>query len=507
MHMGASDMSDDATKTDQEKSDPPAGMAATIRNADARGPFSVALTRTDQLNTLAPRLRPAACWRLNDHRFDFDSSFVRPTATREFGLLANARPAETGAGPATGLLLSVFGHADPTNSDEYNKILSGRRAASIYALLVRDADTWEKIYANPYRGDVWTTKHLQLMLRQTGYTDATESGSFDAGTTKATKAFQKAHGKTPSGSLDQPTRKDLYLAYMDAICQQNGTPFGYRPQDFVSRGTSADWKGDCQGCSEFNPVMVFSKIEAKLYAKSGMEGARNSENASNRRVVIYMFHPEQVPTSAFWPCPTIKEHDQGIPICHKQFWPDGEARRANQDSRREHLNGGRTMACSFYDSLVRGSPCEGVTKTLNITLLNRDGKWAKNEPYRVESNADVRTGFTNEFGRLQELEFNAGSMVTIEWGYPSDQAEKQGQPEFYDNFTEGYLNTSDADADSGRVERELYNLGYRDPSQSNNRDRYRTEYLANESTDDAIHETHATGSEKASRDPDLTPIT
>jgi hypothetical protein len=160
------------------------------------------------------------------------------------------------------------------------------------------------------------------------------------------------------------------------------------------------------------------------------------------------------------------------------------------------------MACRFYDSLARGAPAEGVTKTVNVTLLNRDGKWAKNQPYRIESNGDSRTGFTNAFGRLQELEFCSGAMTTIEWGYPSDHPTMSGQPEHYDNFTECYLNTSDGDADAERVDRELYNLGYRDLDQSKNRDAFLGEYAASDSSDDTIHQAHLTGQEKVSREPE-----
>jgi hypothetical protein len=375
----------------------------------------------------------------------------------------------------------------------------------VYALLIRDAATWEKLYLNAYHGDAWGTRRLQLILRHLGYADATESGYVDSGTTKATKTFQADNGLARSGSLDVGTRKALFLAYMDAICQKDGLPCRYRPQDFVSRGSSSDWKGACQGCSEFNPVMVFSKIEDKLYSKSGAEGARNAENASNRRIVIYMFRTDRVPSADAWPCPTIKEYDQGIKTCKKHFWPDGETRRSPQDSRREYLNGTRTMACAFYDSLARGAPSEGVCRTVNITLLNRDGKWAKNVPYRVESNADVRTGFTNDFGRLQELQFYSGPTINVEWGYTKDCADKQGQPQHYGNFAVGYINTTDEDADAERVNRELYNLGYDAQDQCVNRRNFANEYVLTDSSDGSVHQTHQLGPEKASHSTDPSP--
>jgi tetratricopeptide (TPR) repeat protein len=44
--------------------------------------------------------------------------------------------------------LSIFGHADPVGDDDYNKKLSGRRAAAIYALIARRPDIWEDIFKN-----------------------------------------------------------------------------------------------------------------------------------------------------------------------------------------------------------------------------------------------------------------------------------------------------------------------------------------------------------------------
>ena len=43
-------------------------------------PLLFAPATADEKNTIRPNLAAVACWRLDDIRFDFDSSFVRPAA-------------------------------------------------------------------------------------------------------------------------------------------------------------------------------------------------------------------------------------------------------------------------------------------------------------------------------------------------------------------------------------------------------------------------------------------
>src|SRR5262245_57010423 len=117
----------------------------------------VAPATDDGFNTIRQWLIPVACWRLNDMRFEFDSSFVRAEAAWETPLLHRLLQDHSGAP------LSVFGHADPIGDDEYNKQLSGRRAAAIYGLLVRDVGIWELLYDDP--ADHWGMKSIQAMLR------------------------------------------------------------------------------------------------------------------------------------------------------------------------------------------------------------------------------------------------------------------------------------------------------------------------------------------------------
>ena len=95
---------------------------------------------------------------MDDSRFEFGSSFIKPIARTELDELAalhRARPR---------CPLSIFAHTDPVGDDGYNKPLSGRRALALYALLVRDVAQWEALYTSPMAGDQWGTRALQHML-------------------------------------------------------------------------------------------------------------------------------------------------------------------------------------------------------------------------------------------------------------------------------------------------------------------------------------------------------
>ncbi len=398
----------------------------SAEHADVSIPYVVAPTADPQaFNTLRPRLRPSACWRIDDMRFDFDSSFLLPSGTGEFQQLARQRPPEPAEG-APVRLLSVFGHADPSGQDDYNRILSGRRATSVYGLLTRDVALWEKLYSVPHGGDKWGTRQVQLMLPPLGFA-ASQSGFLDQPTTQGVKDFQKAHGLPGSGFPDAGTRAQLFLAYMDVLCvDDSGVPFRYRPEDFLSRGGGAGGKMDYQGCGELNPVRVFSEEDAARYEKPANKAERNAQNASNRRVVIYMFDAALGITEAQWPCPTVK--DSGA-ACRGQLWPDGDARRSPRGPQREHLSGGRTFACAFYDRLARGSPCEGTRGAVVMHLLDHEGKrmGAKPDspkeeertlgaPYRLTIGSQVREGRASAEGVVMEQNLYLGGSGLLEWG-------------------------------------------------------------------------------------------
>jgi len=442
-------------------------------------------------NTLRRPLRPSACFRIDDLRFEFDSSFIKPDAAEEFALLASLR-SPTATGEAA-LLLSVFGHADPSGADDYNKTLAGRRATAVYGLLVRDAALWEELYSQPFHGDTWGVKQIQIILRelQDG-SSSTLSGFLDQPTTAAVKAFQRDVGLQQSGFPGTDTRKQLFLQYMDAICRDGSGPFRYAPEDFLSRGASPDGKADRQGCSEFNPISIFSKSEAKEFEKPQNKAARDAENLSNRRVVVYMFSPSLPITPSSWPCPTVKE---GVGGCKAQFFPDGDARRNPQDVARQYLRGGRTMACKFYDRIARASPCEAVRQNIVIFLLGEDGKPSKNAPYRLTTGTQVREGVSDEDGRIIEPPVLAALTCEIEWGVSDDD----GTGPILPNYAEVFLNASSENADAELVKRQLANLGFKSDLDRENRRAFRDDYQQADDSDSAVNAAHQTGRPKAKR--------
>ncbi len=143
---------------------------------------------------------------------------------------------------------------------------------------------------------------------------------------------------------------------MDVICvNEKDEPFTVdREAGFLGRGRDGAGKMDFQGCSEFNPLMVFSQREKAAFDAARDKSARNAENQVNRRVLVLLFRPG-VSVSGFWPCPRALEPTAG---CRKRFWSDGERRRSPQASRREFADTRDTFACRFYQRMTTSSPCE-----------------------------------------------------------------------------------------------------------------------------------------------------
>src|SRR5262245_30783195 len=126
-------------------------------------PRKVATTdddRSEKFNTIRSELIIVGCRNIPNTHFGFDSSFVEPSAKEGFTKLArlfrDLTDKTTGETPP----LSIFGHADPVGQDDYNSKLSGRRAAAVYGLLVRDTKIWDDLFNNPQGGDNWGNKAL-----------------------------------------------------------------------------------------------------------------------------------------------------------------------------------------------------------------------------------------------------------------------------------------------------------------------------------------------------------
>ena len=297
-------------------------------------------------NTIRMELIPVACWKLNDVRFAFNSSFVLPETRNEFIELMQLRVEHAGAP------FSVFGHADPVGDDGYNKKVSGHRADSIYAVLTRDTARWEKLYLAGGTDEGWGIASIQRMLVALGFEPGPLTGTKNTKTTQAIQKFQNDSGLTVDGIAGPKTRVKLFAAYMDFLCPQT-----VAKTEFLARGTDPKGKGDVQGCSEFNPVMVLSKDEQKELSLSENREARDAANSGNRRVMVLLFRPGTVVPADKWPCPRTEEGTGG---CRKRFWSDGDFRRSPQLLEREFGKSQDTFACRFYHRLVVASPCEGV---------------------------------------------------------------------------------------------------------------------------------------------------
>ncbi len=331
----------------------------------------VAPSTLGEINTIQEQILPVACVRMDDIRFEFDSSFVAPKVSSELKLLAILRR------EIPGMPVSVFGHSDPVDDDHYNKQLSGRRAQAVYALLTRRTDLWEDLFNHPFGGDDWGTRAIQVMLRELGHYSGPINGEMNKETGAAVEAFQLsepgvAAGLAADGDPGEKTRPVLYRAYMNLICvDDKNIPFQLDPKkDFVGREADAGGKGDYQGCSEFNPVLLFSKAENDEFKKNPDKTKRDAENKTNRRVLLFLFRPGFRISPENWPCPRAKE---GVDGCRKRFFPNGDERRSFGPERREYAkeranNKQGTFACSFYNSLASESPCETGPSVQTILL-------------------------------------------------------------------------------------------------------------------------------------------
>ena len=326
------------------------GGIAARHPASAVLPAVLSPTHEDRHNVLRAPLIPIACWRVEDLRFEFASSVPTPDITaelRNLGKLIEAHP---------DCPLSIFGHADPVGDDVNNKDLSGRRALAIYALLVRDPDLWEqRLFRRPSAYDDWTKNSLQIMLDHVSGTPGQDTSQHRASAAK---------------------RRDLFTRYMESITPSNLRRLD-KTKDFLARGADAGGKGDFQGCSEFNPVLVFSQRDQAEFERDRDKSRRNRENAPNRRVMVLIFRKGSRVDPSRWPCPRASE---GIAGCRKRFWSDGDDRRSRRLATEPRLFTATqdTFGCRFYDRITDRSPCEHVPPAVDTAFhmhldADRDG--------------------------------------------------------------------------------------------------------------------------------------
>jgi hypothetical protein len=289
--------------------------------------FLVAPTTASEFNTARLRLIPVACWRIEDIRFAFDSSFPTPEIAGEIQALFDLRDEHKQLDPSTRKTqfppLSMFGHADPVGTDAYNKALSGRRVMAIYAVLIVNTSPdmavgfWRQISVT----ENWGANQRQAM-----------------------------RDNVPAGTSDS----DLFKAYMQTLCPAS---VQLSPKDFLGQGADPKGKGDYQGCSEFNPRLIFSKEKEAEFAQASDKTARNTANAPNRRVMALLFRPGSRIDPNKWPCPRATEPLDG---CVKRFWSDNKARRGTHlpGADRQFDDNHDTFACRFYQRISDSSPCE-----------------------------------------------------------------------------------------------------------------------------------------------------
>jgi hypothetical protein len=347
-----------------------------------------------ELNTIRAFLTPTGCWKVEDLLFEFDSSMVRPTVKEEFPtlfqLMEDHSLKDLDSDETRLPVLSIFGHADPVGKDEYNKALSGRRAAAIYGMLTRRDEIWESLFQNkggfapPAAGDKWGANALTIMRTALGIDPP------------------DGNGKLPE-ETDSTARKALFLAYMDFCCvDTDGNPFKVDPvTGFLARNSSKDGVGDVQGCGEFNPVLLFSKSDKIELDRNENQPERNKKNEPNRRVMVLLFEPGAKIDHTKWPCPAV---NQGVAKCKARFYSDARERIRNDEEERRFEKTKDTFACRFYDRLAFRSPCEALDRASlsHISLLLRSNSGSvpvSGKKYRIRiSDKRILEGTTDDEG-------------------------------------------------------------------------------------------------------------
>lgn len=323
-----------------------AGGGGVVGQHAAPAPFKLLVgpATGSESNLARMPLIPIVCWRVEDIRFAFDSSFitVNPAPSTDPTSDPDAKPFSDQDDIRTelkliaslvkdnpGCPLSVFGHADPVgpavDPDGYNKALSGRRATTVYGLLIanqelsKSVSLWQKVAST----ENWGSQQQQVMQQATN---------------------------SPAGT----GMSDLITAYLKAICPPE---LSLGSKDFLAQGADSAGKGDYQGCSSFNPLLIFSQSEETDFEQSGDTVDRNIANAPNRRVMVLMFTKGSKVDPEKWPCPSATGDKSG---CLKRFWSDGQARRSTRlpDDDRTYNKTHDTFGCRFYDRLMTTSPCE-----------------------------------------------------------------------------------------------------------------------------------------------------
>jgi len=440
-----------------------AGVAASHGTSDPPE-ILVAPSTARELNTVRMRLIPVACWRVDDIRFRFDSSFVLPAIAADMKILAILVKVHQDCP------LSIFGHADPVGSDDYNKTLSGRRATAIYAMLIRDTAKWEKLFREPFGGDNWGEDSVRVMLNAVAQSKSPSAPAPQPpAPAEQFRNFSGTNGggnPTPSVSDDQVRsvandsgkRRQLFLDYMNLLC---GDLLLDKTKDFLARGQDAGGKGDLQGCSEFNPLLILSQDQQTAFdqAKQNKDDAtlqqRNDLNAQNRRVMVLIFRKGSRVDPAKWPCPRVTE---GVAACKKRFFSDGEKRRSTRlpDSDRKFDESHDTFACRFYQRLSSNSPCERILITFSFRLYDLERRFIPFAPFELSvGGRPAIKDLADDKGFAIVPEIEVPNQVIIRWGFPPDAGQ---EPQMI--FEGEMFLKPDEDDRETEARQKLQNLGY-----------------------------------------------
>lgn len=434
--------------------------------------FLVGPATGTEVNTIRDPPTAILCWKVEDIRFAFDSSFVTCNPDNSPDPLTN--PDDQTSDPTAipfakgdirdelkllasqiklnpGCPLSVFGHADPVgpavDPDGYNKALSGRRATAIYALLIsgtqpaKAASLWQGIASNP--NEHWGTNQAQIMQQLTGLPDGTSMST-------------------------------LISSYIPKLVPPEFLALQIGPANFLAQGADSQGKGDYQGCSSFNPLLIFSQQKADSFAPGADDkdpavfAARNLANAPNRRVMVLIFNKGSKVDPNKWPCPSASGDKSG---CIKRFWSDGQTRRSTRlpDEDRKYAKTKDTFACRFYDRLMRDSPCYQSFEFVQIHLYDAFGKAIPFAPFATAL-GDQQTFTPQRKADNQGLITVAvpadealATSVRIKWGF---EPEKDQEPVLLFSKTI-FLISADEPRDQAGVKK-LSNLGYDSDDQSRN---------------------------------------
>ncbi len=374
----------------------------------AARPFFASPTTADKKNALSLDVVPIACLNLGDVNFEFDSSVVLEPAGRILSQLPALRQKKPGAKGALPLV-SIFGHADPSGSDDYNKALSGRRAKAVYGLLTHKPAIWDDLFRHPFGGDDWARK-------------------------------MSVAGQAETLGLPASTpRKDVFLAMMQAMCPQP-----LEPADFLGRGADAGGKADFQGCGEFNPLLLLSADEQATLSKP----KRNSINVVDRRVVVFLFRPEIILDVGNWPCPRATE---GAAACHKRFFANAQLRLAPGPERKSHKGpNDETFACRFYDRIAGASPCEQILEVYRVRLFDKFANPLPRATFTLTDGKRTVKGQADDQAFLTVRDIKVPADVHVQWS-PAGDSSKTFEMDVHVDI--------EGDDDAAALRR-LHNLGY-----------------------------------------------